>query len=1278
MCLSHPLLWDGVTPIFRKGDMKFPTTIAILLLSSIVTLCHCCTSRRGKQKAQTDSIFREGNITHNLLFPLCIHIESTNCAVTTTRDQCSPIGKLLPQDCPSFKFYESGTVDKSTPSFLLSISSLDEAIGRLIELTGGGSDHTVSDTLSGLLRQTSWDYNEVADGLKWKDSTQLLPLQSVCNSLTVSQQSELSIQFRHHVGLSLTDSNTVEDFLLSAYSVRMIGPCTLYDEEKVLLAASNFITRLDFLRNAQFRPEFLANVVLEMKNRYYNVLEWYPKVIARTKLLFHPTSASNYYRYLANGAIQFKHNNCTLRMIAKEKLEQQIRKNPNKYTAQILHDFHNNLGPRPPYLLVKNTPIKYWKRKFGDKALEIRQTMLTSYMEHSALSTSESIKLAILIKNKQLSKSSPGEFELVLKSVTAANQLEKYHYSPNVTVVAPILPDRTVRSGAGNISDSLKPHIRRKRHPILLFFQTAIRLITQVGQRLITFFRGWSGTVIGSNLGRSLQKVYSNLQGAAKGWSSQIRTHHSVRQILGKMGPAQKALTPYVRLRSPGSLPLPAKQLKFGPGRYSSLQLPAPLNRQLSLFSPERLQLKQRLVNFYAWSKRNAILIGSTAATAALFGFSVDATANEKYQTSNEYATNPSFDGPHVYQAAQNWQSIANGTHFIYQPITMTREQGQSLQIDVYGSANGTQGNKTLADLYDSALHVAYDNDVISIYDLSLPVELRREALLKLRHKNQLLREIDSMTFAAAKYSQKSPLHEKAMIAAEVFIGICQTGHTSLLPTDEFMDSMLRNLVASGNLQAFIDEVMQYRNLVFIQLQDNWTQETRNTFIHAAEGIQGQFTADQLDQFDESVDPEAKQVFTLILRKSGRDHLHNYNHLMDLLLSAEQERRFWQRSYGSHRLLYTNPPTEMPNSQSDYLSTLFFFQMYFTEDGRMDQVDAFIDAMGRLTLIRLYDENRAVGLSTASLEEQISPLDLAILKQSGLKGIASSQPPDASTFSDYDQLSSLANANTTLVEFSPSLSDYEEDYAEGGKILRNELTGLNHIYNTEEGRNKRRKRRDLQQEEERKLLAERAIHRILGNISTDDGVKAELQLLTKDPTRSLLLMEQTKRSQGQLNLLDMLKLEEHLADRSKARGASMNDLKKMHNDFLASALNYLGTHEIPGEMMALLLSPQQSSDLPEVTRAQLLTANRVLRIKPLSSLLERQALLNYLRSLDLEQHDVTLKIQGLENVAIFLALVLLLLIGNAALLYALCTRKNTPPKKAEEGEKEEMYALHKQ
>ena len=477
-------------------------------------------------------------------------------------------------------------MDRGTPSFLLSISSLDEAIGRLIELTGGGSDHSVSDTLSGLLRTTSWNYKEVADGLKWKESTQLLPLQSVCNSLTVSQQSELSLQFRHHVGLSLTDSNSVEDFLLSAYSVRMIGPCTLYDEEKVLLAASNFITRLDFLRNAQFRPEFLANIVLEMKGRYYNVLEWYPKVIARTKLMFHPTSGSNYYRYLANGAIQFNHNNCTLRMIAKEKLEQQIRKNFNKYTAQILYDFHNNLGPRPPYLLVKNTPIQYWKRKFGDKALEIRQTMLTSYMEHNALTTSESIKLAILIKNQKLSKSSPGEFELVLKSVTAANQLKKYHYSPNVTVVAPILPDRTVNSGAGNIR---KSHTRRKRHPILLFFQTAIRLITQVGQRLITFFRGWSGTVIGSNLGRSLQRVYSNLQGVARGWASQIRTHHSVRQILGRMGPAQKSLVPYVRTRSLGSLPLPAKQLKFGPGRYSSLQLPTPLNRQLSLFSPERL-----------------------------------------------------------------------------------------------------------------------------------------------------------------------------------------------------------------------------------------------------------------------------------------------------------------------------------------------------------------------------------------------------------------------------------------------------------------------------------------------------------------------------------------------------------------------------------------------------------------------------------------------------------------------------------------------------------------
>ena len=1161
-------------------------------------------------------------------------------------------------------------MDKSTPSFLLSINSLDEAVGKLLQMTGGGEDHSVTDTLSALLRETAWDYNEATDGLAWKESTQQLPLQSVCNSLTVSQQSELSLQFRHHVGLSLTDIKAVEDFLLSAYAVRLIGPCSLYDQEKVWLASSNFITRLDFLRNAKFHPEYLANIVLEIKGRYLNILQWYPKLIARMRLLFHPSSNSNYYKYLANGAIQFRHRNCTLRMIARERLQQQIRKNPHKYSAQILHDFHTGVGPKPPYLLVKNTPLAYWKRRFGEKYMEIRQLMLAQYMEHAALTTSEAIKLAILVKNQQLSRTSPGEFELVLRSITAAGNLKKYFYdSANATMVASVLPDRTVRSWIGNTNDAFTPHIRRKRHPILVVIQTALKFITQLGQRLVSFFRGWSGVVVGSHLGRTVQRVYSNLQGAARGWTSQLRTEHSIRQLLGRMNPAQRALTPFVRTRSLGTFPMPVRQLKFGPGRYSSLQLPSPLNRQLSLFSPERLRLKQRLVNMYAWSKQNALLIGSTAATTALLGFSLDTTANERYQPSYNYTASPLADGPHVYQAAQNWNYIVNGTYFIYQPITMSRQEAELLQIDIYGATqNGTEGNRTLADLYDSALHMAYDNNVVSIYDLSLPVELRREALLKLRQKNHLLRELDSMSFAASKYVQKSPLHEKALAHAELFIGICMTGHSTLLPSEKFMDTMIRNLIATNDLQAFCDEVEQYRNLIFLQLQDSWSPETKATFMHAAEGIQSHFTETDLEQFDERIDPDAREVFTLVLRKSGRDHLHNYNKQMDLLLSAESERRFWKQNYGSHRLLYEQPPCELPNNNNDYLVTLFWFQMYFAEEGRTQQIDDFIQAMGRLTLIRLYDENRVVGLPTASLESKIAPQDLKLLKESGLKGIAESNVPDASTFSDYESLSSLANSNATLIEFSPSLSDYEED-EEG--ILNNELVGLNNIYDTEEGKLRKRKRRDLHQQEQRRILSKRAADRILNNITQDAWLQNELQLFATDPKRSLLLMERMRRSQGQLDLLDMLHLEEHLQDKRKVGSTTVDDLKKMHNDYTASALTYLETHSLPGEILALLLSPQQSASLPESLRAQLQTANRVLKIQPLTSLMERQALLNYIRSQNEEKGHVAFKIQGIENFILFLLLLFLSFLGNAALIYVVCVRKNKPPKNKQQPNKEE-------
>ena len=198
-------------------------------------------------------------------------------------------------------------------------------------------------------------------------------------------------------------------------------------------------------------------------------------LIARWKLLFHPSSNSNYYRYLTNGIITFIDNECFVRMITKERLEQQIAKNINKYAGQLIYDFHIGKGARPPYSLVLDTPTAYWKKHFGDQHKQIRDLMLSSYMEHAALSTDQAIRLAVLMSNRKLSKTSIGDFELTLQSITAMGNLRAH-----LAQSALSLPDRSLPEELDT-----DPHIRTKRHPILLFISGVVRTLTLWGQRLV-------------------------------------------------------------------------------------------------------------------------------------------------------------------------------------------------------------------------------------------------------------------------------------------------------------------------------------------------------------------------------------------------------------------------------------------------------------------------------------------------------------------------------------------------------------------------------------------------------------------------------------------------------------------------------------------------------------------------------------------------------------------------------------------------------------------------
>ena len=716
---------------------------------------------------------------------------------------------------------------------------------------------------------------------------------------------------------------------------------------------------------------------------------------------------------------------------------------------------------------------------------------------------------------------------------------------------------------------------------------------------------------------RSARSVYTNFQGTAKGFTSQLRTQHNVRQLLGNVGPSQRALVPFVRARSwTGSLPQRVRQLQFGPNRFSSLQLPAPIQRHVAQFSPLRLQLKQRTVDFFAWCRKNLLLLGSTAATVALFGVSIDVTSKDyEYLRIRDNASQGNdADGPHWWEAGKAWSSIVNGT-FLYDPMVISEEKRRQLQADIFGK-KPSPTDESYGDYYDEQLNEAYRHNVINIYDLTLSQKLRKAALMKIRARNQLTREIDSMSIAYLKYGQRSLLHKKALERAELFYGVLMYSQDAMLPSEEFMDTLLKNVVAGGSLETFINEVDEYVNLVFLQVQDGWTPDMKQLLAQTAEEMNGRFSSQDVKSFMKKTDPDAKKIFTLVLRKKGSDHVHSYNTMLDYILSAEAERVYWEEQYGAHRLLFENQPIEVPTRHHNYLQTLFWYQLYLAEPGKKELMNKFVRAMSRLSLIRLYSENRAVGMSVENLEDQISSVDLEVLKTSGLPGIAKMPVQDTTTFTDYTTLAELAGYNETFLEYTPTADDYVDDV---DNLLNNELAGVNDVRLNEDVLKGRRRRRDVYHQQQLHILAKRNADNILKNLTMDEGVKKDLELFNSDPGRSILFQKRINMAQRPLTLMDLLQLQEELRAESQGRGTSLTALKDAHHRFLVTALQFAEENKLPGEILAMLLEPEHGQELPLTTKTRLQAARRVLKIKPLQSLIEKRALLDFLLSLNLKE-----------------------------------------------------------
>jgi hypothetical protein len=469
------------------------------------------------------------------------------------------------------------------------------------------------------------------------------------------------------------------------------------------------------------------------------------------------------------------------------------------------------------------------------------------------------------------------------------------------------------------------------------------------------------------------------------------------------------------------------------------------------------------------------------------------------------------------------------------------------------------------------------------------------------------------MTVAMLQYAQGSPLQKEALEHAELFYGIIMYQHMAMLPLDSFMDALLDSVVKYNDLKTFIMEVKEYVNLVFIQVQETWTPEMRLQFTRRARGNNQHDQHQELYDFLSTSDPQAKETFNLVLRKKGQDHIRTMVDLMDKILVAESERQFWLDNHlNTNRLLWMEQPLEIPERQADFLSTLFWYELYLAQEEKQALMNRFLKAMSRLTLIRVYAENRATGLKFKHMESQIDPIDLKQLKENGLAGISQSNGDSAgATFTDYTSILELARGNGTLVDYSPDLADYMDDEDD---ILSNESDGVNNIKYTAEWDNNSREKRDLYTRQQVRVLVKRTADNLLGNLTADNTLLNELNIMMRDPSRSRLIRKRFALGDRPLTLFDLFKLQDDLSHQNDRETHGPNTLRHANNEYLADVLSFAKQHYIPAEILALLLEPEHVVELPQAVIIRLRAAQRVLKIKPLPNLVEKKALLAYLKS----------------------------------------------------------------
>ena len=269
-----------------------------------------------------------------------------------------------------------------------------------------GGSKNVADYLELIWHNLIITYPQNTTQMKYKDYALVLPFETLCTSLAVSDKSALSVHFKHNAGLSLRQLDSLRAWLSSFYtvSVRHYQPtqeCTVVERLSLMKEIGEFMVWIRFLTEAKFSPKDMAPFYFMHKGRLLSAAQWLPMVAKRRHELLSEESQSQYWYFLNHGYTRFQtsRRGCIAEFRDFNYVKKMLEDRPEYFALDIRRKIKNHEIPLPPYDLVKDLDDKEWMNLYGADFTSVKNAIMKRRREEYALSPVENMRLGLIVAN---------------------------------------------------------------------------------------------------------------------------------------------------------------------------------------------------------------------------------------------------------------------------------------------------------------------------------------------------------------------------------------------------------------------------------------------------------------------------------------------------------------------------------------------------------------------------------------------------------------------------------------------------------------------------------------------------------------------------------------------------------------------------------------------------------------------------------------------------------------------------------------------------------------